>query len=203
MDQKTIDTYNQLAKEYDQETAIFWETFPNILKDFLDKFSDFGKGKLLNIGSGPGRDGLLLQEYGFDVTCLDASDAMVALSSARGLDSILGDFENLPFPNDNFDAVWAYTSLLHVPKNEVRKPLAEIHRVLKPYGVFALGMIEGDTELYRNSSDVRQARWFSFYRKPGLEAILTRAGFDLIYFQEFTAGKTNLKNYLNYILRKI
>ncbi|KKS44992.1 MAG: hypothetical protein UV10_C0036G0001, partial [Candidatus Azambacteria bacterium GW2011_GWA1_42_19] len=28
MDNKTIQTYNRFAKEYDEETADFWEKFP-------------------------------------------------------------------------------------------------------------------------------------------------------------------------------
>jgi len=59
MDQKTIDTYNELAKEYDMETLDFWDRFPRTI---IDKFTELTKGKVLDVGSGSGRDGLILKK---------------------------------------------------------------------------------------------------------------------------------------------
>lgn len=197
MDAKTIETYNQLAREYDEETVDFWERFP---RTFIDSFAAaVGKGSILDVGSGPGRDGLLLTEAGLDVTCLDASEAMVALSSARGLRSVQGDFLALPFQDESFGGVWAYTSLLHVPKAEIAKALSEIGRVLAPDGVFGLGMIEGADELYRESSGVGQPRLFSFYSKDELESLLRAHGFEPFYFDTF---QPRSKNYLHFLGRK-
>jgi len=196
MDIQTINTYNELAKEYDIETTDFWDRFPRTI---FDKFIDLTKGKILDVGSGPGRDGLVLQKAGFEVICLDASEAMIKISKERGLSSVLGDFNNLPFADKSFDGVWAYTSLLHVPKAQIEKPLSEIFRVLKSDGIFGLGLIEGDTELYRESSGVGKPRWFSFYKKEEVENLLTKYGFKISYFKEF---KVNTKNYLNFISKK-
>ncbi len=197
MDKKTIDAYNELAKEYDEETIDFWERFP---RTFLDKFIASIKkgGRVLDVGSGPGRDGLLLEEAGLDVVCLDASKTMIKLSKERGLKSVVGDFNELPFEDGTFDGIWAYTSLLHVPKLEVEKPFREIRRVLKPSGIFGLGLIEGNTELYRKSSGVKKPRWFSFYTREEVKKLLVQNRFEIIYFEKFNTGK----NYLNYISRK-
>mgnify|MGYP001601651957 CR=1 FL=1 len=197
MDQKTIDTYNKLAEEYDTETADFWDSFPHT---FIDRFIALTGGRVLDVGSGPGRDGLILQKAGLDVVCLDASSAMVRLSASRGLESVKGDFNALPFPDESFDGVWAYTSLLHVPKFEVRKPIVEVHRVLKPDGVFGLGLIEGKEELYlENSGGMGRPRWFSFYTKNEVEELLTQNGFIMLYFEEF---RPKTRNYLNFVFRK-
>jgi SAM-dependent methyltransferase len=96
-----------------------------------------------------------------------------------------------------------YASLLHVPKAEIGKSISEIHRILKPNGIFALGMIEGDVELYRESSGVGKPRWFSFYKKEELEDLLRQNGFETIYFEEFVYGKNHPKSYLNYIAKVI
>jgi ubiquinone/menaquinone biosynthesis C-methylase UbiE len=196
MDKHTIDTYNVLAKEYDEETIGFWDNFP---RTFIDTFAEHATSPILDVGSGPGRDGILLQEKGLEVTCLDASTAMIELSTARGLKSIVGDFSKLPFPDDSFGGVWAYTSLLHIPKSEVGIALSEISRVLKPEGVFGLGLIEGNQELYRESSGMNQPRWFSFYMKEEIESLLKDFGFTVEYFETFKPGS---KNYLNFISRK-
>jgi ubiquinone/menaquinone biosynthesis C-methylase UbiE len=197
MDKKTIDTYNKLAQEYDNETKGFWESFPHTI---IDKFAQLTEGKVLNVGSGPGRDGAKLKAAGLDVTCLDASEEMVKLSVKRGLHSIVGDFNSLPFEDQSFDGVWSYTSLLHVPKANVDQPLSEINRVLKVGGTLGLGLIEGDDELYRESSGVNQPRWFSFYKKQEVEDLLKKHGFEIVYFEIF---KPSSKNYLNFIAKKV
>lgn len=197
MDHKTIQTYDLLAKEYDEETAPFWELFP---RTFVDRFIELTEGKILDVGSGPGRDALILKEGGLDVTCLDASHAMIKLSQEKGFPSLLGDFNDMPFQDESFDGVWAYTSILHVPKTEIEKPLGEIRRVLKPGGTFGLGLIEGETEGYKESSGVSAARWFSFYTKEEVEKLLGENGFEILYFEQF---KPKSKNYLNFIAKKL
>lgn len=196
MDKVTIDTYNRTAGAYDAETAGFWNLFPRTI---IDTFASMVHGRVLDAGSGPGRDGVLLQEKGLDVVCLDASEAMIALSRARGLDSVLGDFCTLPFPDSGFGGVWAYTALLHVPKSEVGTALSEISRVLAKGGIFGLGLIEGDEERYRESSGIALPRWFSYYRKGEVEDLLRTHGFSVVYFEQF---KPASKNYLNFISKK-
>lgn len=197
MDDQTIRTYDRMAKEYDDETTVFWDLFP---RTFLDAFANLVRGDALDVGSGPGRDGLLLKERGIDVTCLDASATMVRLCEEKGLRSMRGDFHALPFPDESFGGVWAYTSLLHVPKAEAPRAFDEIRRVLKDGGTFGLGMIEGETEGYRESSGIHEPRWFSFYEKKELEELLQTRGFEVIYFEQFTPGS---KRYLNFIAKKV
>lgn len=198
MDQTTIDTYDQLAEEYDKETADFWAQFP---RTFFDAFLVHLKGKeVLSVGSGPGRDSTILQTLGLRMSCLDASETMVRLSRGRGLHSILGDFTHMPFDAERFDGVWAYTSLLHVPKSEIAQSMREIRRVMKQGGTLALDMIEGEGEQYRESSGMEAPRWFSFYTKPEIEQLLKDHGFEIVHIEEF---KPRSKNYLNYIARKI
>ncbi|MEK7632858.1 MAG: class I SAM-dependent methyltransferase [Patescibacteria group bacterium] len=196
MDIQTIATYNALAQAYDNETVDFWARFP---ADFVDEFAGRVSGKVLNVGSGPGRDSVLLRNREIDVTCFDASEAMIALTQAQGFRSVLGDFESMLFADGEFGGVWAYTSLLHMPKFRIDVAMNEIRRVLKDGGVFAIGMREGDFDGYRPSSEIDAPRWFSFYSKTELEEILVRNGFEIVHFAEYTPGT---KNYLNFIVQK-
>jgi ubiquinone/menaquinone biosynthesis C-methylase UbiE len=200
MDKVTIDTYNKQAKEYDDGTTGFWEQFPNTT---INKFSELvvGEKLILNVGSGPGQDGLLLKNKGLEITCLDASETMVKMCSERGLEAVQGDLLTLPFADKSFDGVWAYTSLLHVKKSEIKKALKEIHRVLVTAGILGLGMIEGEGELYRESTGgVSLPRWFSFYTREELEKLLQGADFTVTYFDKF---QVRTKVYLNFLAKKI
>jgi SAM-dependent methyltransferase len=196
MDKLTIDTYNRLAQEYDDETADFWDRFP---RSVFDEFIRLAKHKVLDVGSGPGRDGEVLKKAGLDVTCLDASESMNRLAQARGLKTVLADFNDLPFGGASFDGVWAYTSLIHVPKSEIGRPLDEIRRVLRPGGIFGLGVIEGDAELYKESAGVNRPRWFSYYRKDEIEDLVVDKGFELVFFDAFQPRHSR---YLNFIFKK-
>lgn len=198
MDKTTIETYDAYAKEYDEETADFWGVFPkNIVETFSENIS--GDKKILNVGSGPGRDGLLLKNAGLDVVCLDASPVMVELAQSRGLEAVLGDFMSLDFKDSTFDGVWAYTSLLHVPKEEAGEAMSEIKRVLKQNGILCLGLIEGEEEVYRQTEGVEKPRWFSFYSESEIQKLLQEYGFEIISFNSFTPNK---RRYLNYVARK-
>ena len=186
-----------MAGEYDDETKDFWEHFPQTI---IDAFVGLASEKVLDVGSGSGSDGLILQRRGLEIICLDASKEMVALSSQKGLVSVVGDFNAIPFSDGSFDGVWAYTSLLHVKKTEIGVALGEIKRVLKDDGIFCLGMIEGEKEEYRESSEIKMLRLFSFYKKEELEALLKQFGFEVVYFEQF---QPKSKKYLNFICRKI
>ncbi|MEK7471636.1 MAG: class I SAM-dependent methyltransferase [Patescibacteria group bacterium] len=197
MNRTTIETYNKLAQDYDIETTDFWERFPRTI---IDNFIRSIKGKnVLDVGCGPGRDALILKEEGLEVVCLDASQAMVDICASAGLVSVLGDFNQLPFYAGSFDGVWAYTSLLHVPKPDIEISLQEISRVLKPGGTFGLGMIEGDFEGYRESSGVNMPRWFSRYTEAELQELLEGNGFIVDYLEKFQPNSTI---YLNFICTK-
>lgn len=52
-------------------------------------------------------------------------------------------FDDLQFPDRHFDAIWALNCLLHVPKAHIRDVLKEIDRVMKPSGLFYMGLYGG------------------------------------------------------------
>lgn len=192
----TIDTYNAYAVAYDNETAGFWRDFPT---SFMDEFLSRASGLVINIGSGPGRDGLLLKERGANLVCIDASETMVDISTQRGLKSQVGDMLNLQFRDAYFGGAWAYTSLLHLPKSQITIALGEINRVLKPGAWFALGMQEGEGESYKESSELHAPRWFALYSREELTKLLEENGFAVA---SISSMKPKSKTYLHILCQK-
>ncbi len=199
MDKETIKTYNLMAEAYDHETSSFWNKFP---RTFIDKFRGSVEegGLVLDVGSGPGRDGQILTQAGLKVICLDASHSMGMMTHKKGLLTLGGDFLKIPLQADTIKAVWTYTSLLHVSKDEVKTALIEINRILGHIGILGLGLIEGEGE-YTNIKDGRKLpRHFALYTKSEIVRLLNSTGFQPFYFEEF---KPNSRNYLMSISRKI
>jgi SAM-dependent methyltransferase len=97
-------------------------------------------GKVLEVGSGPGRLAVRLarEAPSMTLTGVDISEAMVERAARRAAGAGLservrfevGDVGALTLPDGEFDGVVSTLSLHHWP-NPV-KGLAEIHRVLKP-----------------------------------------------------------------------
>jgi SAM-dependent methyltransferase len=110
---------------------------------FLRRLQQAGCVRLLEIGAGTGQDSEFFASHGLDVVATDLSPAMVARCVAKGLDARVMDFAALDFEPTSFDAVHAMNCLLHVPDSELPAVLSGIARVLRPRGLFFLGVYGG------------------------------------------------------------
>jgi len=96
----------------------------------------------LEIGSGTGYFTLNLMQEGVieKATCTDISPGMLETLASNaqrlGLDvtTAPADAEGLPFPDESFDLVLGHAVLHHIP--DLQTAFRELHRVLKPGGVF-------------------------------------------------------------------
>jgi SAM-dependent methyltransferase len=99
---------------------------------------------LLEVGAGTGQDGVYFAAAGLDVTASDLSPEMAEACRAKGLRAVVMDFGAPVFPAGSFDAVHAMNCVLHVPNAELPGALAAIQRLLRPGGLFFLGVHGGD-----------------------------------------------------------
>lgn len=109
---------------------------------------------VLDLGCGVGRHALYLAELGFRVSACDASSQGIAVTSQeakqRGLsiDLAEGRMTDLPYRNAQFAYVLACNVIYHGDPNVVRRAIAEIHRVLRPGGVYQGTMLSKRNESY-------------------------------------------------------
>lgn len=182
--QSTISAYNKYAQIYDEEVIEFWDNFPS---EFISKFVASLPGKrVLNLGSGSGRDAILLRDQGLEVICVDASKSMIDITTNLGFESHLMTFAELNFPKASFDGVWAYTSLIHVPKPDAKTIIENVSVLLKPSGMFAIGVIEGKTA----GMDERQtmpgsSRYFKKYGRDEIKKLVAACGLNFIYEKDY------------------
>lgn len=93
-------------------------------------------GSVLDIGMGPGRLLVELDDLGWEVSGADPSREMVKLTQSRLPHAtnrlVQAPAERLPFPNERFDAIVATGVLEYV--DDLRSSLGEFARVLRPGG---------------------------------------------------------------------
>ena len=91
---------------------------------------------VLDVGCGSGTFTGLLLARGYRMSGIDISSKMIALARHKFADIAFheGDAENLPFGNNEFDALLLSGLLHHFP--DQRRLAAEVFRVLKPGGRF-------------------------------------------------------------------
>lgn len=149
---------------------------------------------VLDLGCGAGVPATRwLAESGFAVTGVDISERQLDL--ARKLvptaTFLKADMTELDFEPEALDAVVAFHSIIHVPREEHPALLAKIHRWLRPGGFFLTTLTvtdyEGEDEDWEGWGAAM--RW-SHYDAETNEKMLREAGFDVIYAEPRTGGGT-------------
>lgn len=196
MDRKTIDAYDLYHEVYDAETKDFWEKFP---EHIMDGFIDSLPGKsVLNLGSGPGRDSILLRKMGLEVLCIDGSKNMVETTRRLGFKSMLVDMRKLDLPKHSYDGAWAYSSLIHLTLEESNSILRNLQNIVRPGGSLLLGLIEGTGNETLKIAGSPYTRYFEYYDDNKLENLLSGTSFVVIRKDSFQPGH---HVYLNYLLK--
>lgn len=150
---------------------------------FLALLQQEGKTTLLEIGAGTGKDSLFFQQNGLRVVCTDLSAAMIALCRAKGLEAYVMDFLHLDFAPASFDAMYALNCLLHVPGAALPAVLEKIRDLLRPSGLFFLGVYGGFEKEGVNEQDYHQPpRFFSQHTDEFMKNAIAPY-FDLVSFK--------------------
>lgn len=111
------------------------------------------------------------------------------------------DFYDLEFEEEKFDAVWALNTLLHVPKKSLEDVLENIKKILKPRGLFYIGIYGGyDSEGIWEEDLYEPKRFFSFYEERQIKGVVKKH-FDLVDFQVSEFQDIDL-DFQSIILRK-
>lgn len=122
--------YDEFSTSYEQHRHRGYHRLIDDLE--VDVASRYCHGRVLEAGCGTG---LILQRLvplcGSAVG-VDLSAGMLRHAKRRGLRSVQGSIDRLPFPNDHFDAVVSFKVLAHVPG--IERALAELSRVTRPDG---------------------------------------------------------------------
>ncbi|MDO9121871.1 MAG: class I SAM-dependent methyltransferase [Anaerolineaceae bacterium] len=193
------ETYDKYAQ--DRESTVMQDWKLDERASFLSTLQKEHKHKLLEIGAGTGRDSKFFQDQGFEVTCIDLSPAMIDLCSQKGLNALVMDMTKIDLPDQSFDAVYSMNSLLHLAKDEFSEVLLRINSLLRPDGIFYLGMYGGyDFAGVWENDAYTPNRFFSFFTDEHLKEETSKV-FEIVSFNRVVFESDNPSHFQSVMLR--
>lgn len=174
---KTISYYDNHADKWAKEHGgyeekSFWEEEIQKFKELLPS------GKVLEIGSGTGKDASALIKMGYQYIGTDASKELLEIAQERnpGARFVHRSVENLDFPENNFDGFWIAATLLHIPKEKIDGVLRVIHKQIKSGGVGFISVKQGKGE----KEDEETGRWFAYYSEDEFRKLFESNNYKVI-----------------------
>ena len=140
----TLGYYNNHADEFYKSTVDV--EFSAMQKHFLTKLK---KGShILDFGCGSGRDTKYFMEQGYDVEAIDGSEELCRLASEYTGIKVKNMFFQELAEVDKYDGIWACSSILHLPVDELADVMRKMAVALKEHGIiytsFKCGTFAGE-----------------------------------------------------------
>jgi cyclopropane fatty-acyl-phospholipid synthase-like methyltransferase len=137
--------------------------------------------RILELGCGAGLVDTRILAERFRVTGVDVSAEQIkrARENVAAADFILADFTQLELAAGSFDAVAAFYSFNHVPRDVLPDLLERIRLWLAPGGFFLAAFGTSDTESWIGDW-LGTAMYFSSYPPETNRSLLSEAGFEVL-----------------------
>lgn len=160
----TINYYNQNAENFiaNTQNADMHPTQERFLR-LLD-----ANTSILDFGCGSGRDTKYFLEKGYQVTATDGSAEICRLASEfTGIEVKEMLFQELDTMNQ-YDGIWACSSILHLPKKELLPVIQKMCEALKDNGIIYTSFKYGDFEGERNG------RYFTDFTEKTFQEVIEK-----------------------------
>ena len=175
-----------VSRGYDALAPSFGEWMSKVEGDPWERFVDeLGNrvpegARILDLGCGNGEKTRSLSRR-FDVLGVDVSRRQLELARAVAPDTTFlhSDFTELDFPDGAFDAVTAFYSVMHVPREQHALVFARILRWLRPGGLFLASLSHVGGEDWTGEW-LGVEMFFSGFDAETNRELLRDAGFELL-----------------------
>ena len=151
MSDKTLEYYNTNAEKFVESTCSV--DFSQVQCEFLNLLRT--ESYILDFGCGSGRDIRFFLEHGYQVDAIDASAELCRLAEEyTGIEVKNMYFQELSEIN-KYDGIWACSSILHLPGDELAQVMRKMVTALKEKGIIYTSF------KYGNFSGERNGRFFT------------------------------------------
>jgi SAM-dependent methyltransferase len=204
LDKKILDQQSQYwEKNFLSKPEMFGLEPSKAAKDILKIFKEKNIKKIVELGSGLGRDTLFFAKNSISVEALDYSPTAIKIinkkSSENKLSSLISTKifdvrKKLPFENNSIEACFSHMLYcMALTTIELKYLNSEICRILKPGGInIYTARHTGDGD-YKNGTLIGESLYENdgfivhFFSKEKIREITN--GFDIINIEKFEEGK--------------
>ena len=193
---QTLEYYNKNSEKFAEDTRSV--EFTEMQEIFLALLPS--DGYILDYGCGSGRDTKYFLSRGFRVDAIDGSVELCRIASAySGIEVKQMMFQELNIENQ-YDGIWACSSILHLPKSELTTVIEKMRTALKKKGYIYTSFKYGNYEGERNG------RHFTDFTEAGFREFVRDIS-EVKIVKEWITGDArpgrSEEKWLNLILQKI
>lgn len=184
--------YYSLVKDVFKILAPFYDTLTAPISRKRDKVVDFtgarNGARILDIGTGTGKQAFAFAKRGYDVTGIDLSEDMLKVANKKNkyenVGFLVADASNLPFKDSSFD-VSSVSFALHDMLLSIReKALREMVRVTRREGLivivdYALPENSVSRFLIYHFVKLYEGKYYIEFIKSEFEALLVESGIKI------------------------
>ena len=191
---ETLNYYDKNAETFANETTDI--EFSETQNLFLSKLKE--GAFILDFGCGSGRDTRYFLQKGYRVAALDGSVELCKIAEEKTrIPVIQMDFNDFD-ENDKYDGIWACSSILHLPKRELKDVLTHIEKALHNGGVIYTSFKYGDF------SGMRNGRYYTDFTEDSFRAFIAdmkRLPIEKLWITDDVRPGRQDEEWLNIILR--
>jgi len=172
-----------------------WYEFKTAPSETATDLINNSKGKILDFGSGAGRNLLNLKKSEQrELYLIDFSEKMILLAKQRAkklglnIKTKVSEIEKTPFKDDFFDAVIC-VSVIHCIKTSKKREQAikELYRILKPGAKADIEVWNKNSPRFKNAPKEKLISWrdkgkryYYFFEEEELKNLLEKTGFKIL-----------------------
>ena len=177
--------YDKIAEEYQADRGMFER------REELEELVRLlpADARVLDVGCGAGVPVAdFLVKAGFEVVGVDFSESMLKLArrNVPKAELVKEDMTRLGFKDNSFDALTAFYSIIHVPRQKHLSLFRSFHRILSPKGVMLICM--GPEEWEAIDEYYGTKMFWSHYSPERSLQLVRDAKFQIIFGKHIPSG---------------
>lgn len=199
---ETIKVYNDDLESYIEGTPQdYQENHRPLLRWINTTLQMIPPGsKILEIGSGTGREARYIASKGFDITLSDGAESFVKYLRKLSHKTIQLNVINDPIV-EKYDMILANAVVSHFTPQDLQIVIKKIYNALNDDGIFAFSTKQGTGERWVNEK-FHLKRYIHLWKPAEIKKIAEDAGFKVVFFEHDIPGDLQSHTWINISVQK-
>lgn len=198
----TLASYNAEVEGYIKHTPAAYQNYHKPMLDWIDdSLSMLNKDdRILEIGSGQGRDAEYIRSKGYEITCSDGAPAFVAYLKTKGWDAKTLNVLKDEIPQ-GYKMIFANAVMPHFTPKQFDFILKKTLNALPSGGLFAFSIKQGHGEGWITEKFMAK-RFIHYWNIKALKKSIERYNCKIVVWREGVAGDLPSHTWTDLTIRK-